>query len=702
MKTKIISQKHFILLLIISLLSQGAYAQSYTWKWEKGSDTINPPGFYGTPGIAAISNNPCGREAGARWKDASGNFWLFGGVHYNSAHNTEYLSDLWKYNPSINQWTFVKGDSIAGQAGNYGTIGTPSITNKPGARIRSVSWTDLNGNFWMFGGNGYGSIGQSGVLNDLWKYDPTNNQWTWINGSSNANQAGTYGTLGASSAGNIPGARSAAGSWTDASGNLWMFGGYGFDHTSSFGALSDLWMFNISTNQWTWVNGNNLSDQNGIYGTISIQSSLNKPGGRFGPITWADASGNLWLSSGSGFAATNSTNQNLNDLWKYNISTNQWTWIKGSNGINQSGVYGTQGVASASNQPGSRSLGTGWSDAAGNLWLFGGMGFGDSSTQIENYLNDLWQYNITTNEWTWLKGGTVPKQTGIYGTQGIPSVLNTPGSHMNGAGWMDNTGSLWLFGGLGYDTNLTSGYGYLNDLWKFGSCTTQTISATDNSSNSCAGNSVTLSAHGANSYSWSTTQNTGTITVSPVSNTTYTVYSLDANGCGNYATITRTVLPLPVIHALSSNTMACLGDMVTLTASGALTYSWSNNHTGQSINVLATNTLYTITGTDANGCVDTSSISQVALLCSGIHPYAYEHKSFSVSPNPSAGMFTLVSTDLNEYTTVTIMNSLGQVKVKLEDIKSGEIIITSLEKGIYYITAKDQTHKTFSSKLIIE
>ena len=33
------------------------------------------------------------------------------------------------------------------------------------------------------------------------------------------------------------------------------------------------------------------------------------------------------------------------------------------------------------------------------------------------------------------------------------------------AGWVDSSGNLWLFGGLGFDSNGSPGY--LNDLWEF-------------------------------------------------------------------------------------------------------------------------------------------------------------------------------------------------------------------------------------------
>jgi len=64
-----------------------------------------------------------------------------------------------------------------------------------------------------------------------------------------------------------------------------------------------------------------------------------------------------------------------NDLWKYNISTNQWTWMSGSNDTNQPGLYGNIGVPSNSSVPGGRYASISWIDSENTLWLFGGASY---------------------------------------------------------------------------------------------------------------------------------------------------------------------------------------------------------------------------------------------------------------------------------------------------------------------------------------
>lgn len=70
-----------------------------------------------------------------------------------------------------------------------------------------------------------------------------------------------------------------------------------------------------------------------------------------------------------------------NDLWRYNVNDDTWTWMSGSNRARQSGVYGEKGKPSIANVPGARRTPFGWYDSSTKeFWLFGGDGYGNTST----------------------------------------------------------------------------------------------------------------------------------------------------------------------------------------------------------------------------------------------------------------------------------------------------------------------------------
>ena len=198
------------------------------WTWISGSDQSNQPPVYGTLGIAAAANVPGARSGAMTWIDQQDNLWLFGGndvLVSTQGGSSRNQNDLWKFNGK--EWTWVGGPNNPDNAasGIYGTLGKPSPANVPGARTDGSTWTDASGAFWLFGGTGQDSVGTYGYLNDLWRYKDA--QWTWMGGSDLANNFGTFGIMGVADPANVPPAREGASSWTDASGNFWLFGGGG-------------------------------------------------------------------------------------------------------------------------------------------------------------------------------------------------------------------------------------------------------------------------------------------------------------------------------------------------------------------------------------------------------------------------------------------------------------------------------------------
>lgn len=688
-KTQILSAILFFLFLI----SEALYSQNFTW--VSGTTTPNALGIYGTQGVPSGTNKPGARRSGATWTDLNGNLWLFGGEGYGQfVSGYSYLNDLWRYNPSTNEWTFMNGTSLVNQPSAYGTPSVSAPGNRPGGKKNALTWVDPAGNLWLYGGMGYygtTTLGGTNYLNDLWKYTISTNEWTFYSGciGTSANQYGVYGTQGVASPSNLSGQRLQAVGWSDATGNLWMFSGMTVGSAQFGGGLmNDLWKYNTATNQFTWMKGSNLaSNAMGVYGSQGFPSISNTPGASQDACSFKDAAGNFWLYGGWGYGNSMSATGLMSDLWKFDPLTNNWTWMKGSGLPAQLASYGPLGVATATAQPGGRDMHKGWTDAAGNFWLFAGRGYG-SATSYSNYMSDLWKYNVSTNQWTFMKGSNLFDQLGVYGTQGISASNNMPGSRQEYMTWTDLNGRLWLFGGIGRSAGSS---GFLNDLWRYDVCytpPTPTNSSLPANQQICSGNGSTLSVNSTSGsvqwFSSATSTNalgSGFTFLTPTLTTTTTFYAegITCTSSASRTAITITVNPLPQLTVYGGG--ICTGNSFTFTPSGAATYTYSN---GTAITSPTSTSVYTISGTSAAGCIGIPatvtvtvgnnlavSISGSSLICAGdpINLLAggaatYSWNTGALSTVLSGTPFTSVTYTVTGYSGTCLATAIHSVTVK--------------------------------------
>lgn len=125
----------------------------------------------------------------------------------------------------------------------------------------------------------------------------------------------------------------------------------------------------------------------------------------------------------------------------------------------------------------------------------------------------------------------------------------------------------------------------------------------------CAGQPAILLATGATTYEWSTGATTAQITVTPVTQTTYTVTGTALNGCTATDQVVVNVNPLPVIGFSPASPEVCAGSCITLTASGGILYNWAHGPSGAQVSVCPTLTqTYTVSVTDNKGCTGTGQI----------------------------------------------------------------------------------------------
>lgn len=173
----------------------------------------------------------------------------------------------------------------------------------------------------------------------------------------------------------------------------------------------------------------------------------------------------------------------------------------------------------------------------------------------------------------------------------------------------------------------------------------------------CPGGQVTLIVTAGGSYSWSNTDNTQSVTVSPTSSTTYTVTVTNGGTCSGTASVNVTVNSNPVVAVNPSNGSICSGLGATLTASGGISYQWSNADTGAVISVspLAT-TSYIVTVTNNNGCTATANgtVNVLSNPNAGINPNAIAICSGSNTTLTASGGGTYNWSNSSTATSVTV------------------------------------------------
>jgi hypothetical protein len=202
----------------------------------------------------------------------------------------------------------------------------------------------------------------------------------------------------------------------------------------------------------------------------------------------------------------------------------------------------------------------------------------------------------------------------------------------------------------------------------------------------CAGETTTLTAFGASSYMWSNNQFSSSIVTTPPASTVFTVIGADGT-CLDTVLVALQVNALPSITASSASSVICAGESVSLSASGAGTYSWSSGESSAVISVSPpVNTTYTVTGTDENGCASMYTLLQVVNACVGITEPQRIVDLMQLYPNPNTGEFTIEnSAEIH----LKVINTLGQVVLE-KDLDSGKNTIWLYEqpKGIYFVELK--------------
>ncbi len=487
--------------------------QTQMWACMSGSREYFDLGSYGEMGIESSSNYPPSRKNAATWVDDEGNLWFFGGQVATSVHpegwvlQTTNTNEVWKYNPQTNLWTWVKGDFTTTE--NNPNVGVEDILNMPvpTGSFKAAYWIDENDHLWyyytrrlweynpqtniwilrkkqnsgevvipdeidIFSGNydpntdgtvNYTSLtsnqtwiydGEFYLWNyrSFWKFNPNLNEWSMLNRmDANVNTFERKVVLDANKTEfTHPGSLYAYNAkWNDSQGNLWYYHKYGLGYNNTQTETRDIWKYDVSTLKWQFIRSFefDFNSTNPNYGELGIEEYFNYPGRRDWVSSWADDEDNLWLYGGH-----ISYNNYKSDLWKFNTQTRNWIWMDGSASNNEIPNYGIPNEYSEENTPGGRGHAVSWKDAQGNFYLFSGFGYVSQGDQVE--LNDVWKYSLSEGMWAWLKGSNNDEMPEHSIGIGLEDENNQPIGGRQYTSWNDNDGFLWV---------ITSNGG----LWKF-------------------------------------------------------------------------------------------------------------------------------------------------------------------------------------------------------------------------------------------
>jgi hypothetical protein len=207
----------------------------------------------------------------------------------------------------------------------------------------------------------------------------------------------------------------------------------------------------------------------------------------------------------------------------------------------------------------------------------------------------------------------------------------------------------------------------------------------------CIGSPAILTAQGQGQlqYVWAHGVTGPQTVVSPLVITNYSVVATNGFNCQTIATIQITVNPLPGIIASAGSSEVCAGESVNLTAVGAITYSWTSNfstvYVGNPVSIVPQSSgIYTVNGTDANGCVGTANVILSVNECTGIQEPGLEN-GIRIYPNPVNDKVTIEINNAGE-NTVEVLDVTGRIvkQVMANSIKT-ELNTAELAGGVYYV-----------------
>jgi len=590
--------------------------------------------------------------------DVNGNIYMVSNVY--SSNNT-YHWDLVKYDPSGNQiWASSVFNTGAGN-GQYSWNEDIAVDNSGNAFLAGYGYNYFNNNNYYSAQtakvNADGSKGwevaypTSLPANSTYNYsvgydvDVDNNGGVYVLGLQQVNDNTNAYT---SSILTLKYSQSA--------------GALNFDGMNDFVAMNttaSVTNLGSGLTMEAWINPNDVTNVNSIIRKTG-DYNLYVYGGVLYAEVWTVSGGSNWKKIAGSTP----------------IATNAWTHVAAEwDGTNC--ILYVNGIV----DPSTSSAGGGYASEGLSLGMSSvyGQPFSGTMDEVRIWSRPLCQLEVQNSMSCELASG----QTGLAAyykfNEGVVNVDNSTVTTLTDISGNGNDGILNNFALIGTTSNWVTGY--VN-----GTCSAFTPPVTpiavSGPTTFCSPGSVTLTASGGTSYSWSTGETTSSITVS--NSGTYSVTSPTTGGCPASGSIGVISNPTPTASLTATTNVSCNqgnnGSAIVAAAggTGTYTYNWTpSGGTASAANNLSAGT-YTCTITDANSCgpiVLTATITQpdplvaaitsqtnvvcpgdqsgsaTSSLTGGTPPYAFmwstsPHQNTANAGNLGAGTYTLVVSDL--------------------------------------------------------
>lgn len=653
------------------------------WRWVKGMHNPYSKSFYVQPKVADILNEPSNLE--------SKTCWQVGDTAYLYSYDISLSRNImWRYDLDKNLWTVIKINKDP--TPTYGVKGMAARDNNPGAIVGASTW-HANGKLFLYGGRNFNKLAP-GLI---WEFDLVTNNWRWIKGDTSNNCTPVYGTKGIANANNTPGCRFSTVSWSY-NGKFYLFGGNVMNIRRN-----DVWEYNPATNNWRWIKGSNLTSQLGVYGAKGIVDTANTPGSR-SEATSVQINNKLFVFGGVSYIRQNigTGYYNANDLWEYDFATNNWRWLSGDTTRDPPSVFGIKGVPDTANTPGGRHGGVMWG-LNNKIYLFGGYGTHVWENgwlyPLTGFLDDIWQYDISTGLWAWIDGSDIYGRNGFYDVPLVKNSANRPGAFDHRIAMTKDNLLITLDEKNALISNIDTNFTSVNNaMWYYDVCDSPQLCYPnppviniDSVISLCDNRNLVLNAGNIGcTYLWSNGDTLqSTVVTSPGK------YWVKVTNPAN-KTSTDTVLVVSAIApavSLGGDTTICDNDSIILNAlSQGATYYWSTGATTPQITVNKTGT-YSVSIIDKAGCYDNPSIS--------IKTKSAPKKINlgSNSPICVGNPMSLKDSNIVNRNNMALYGPNGRIPLSSNYTSYGIVNASTTDSGVYYMI--DTTNGCFESDTIV-